>query len=190
MRAKALFSLVIQRYTRRLAWLLAALLFSLSALAAPATELYEAEVEAGGQDATARNKAIRAALQQVLVKVSGNRQILQREGVARELGNASSLVQQYRFRKEGEGDEGRLWLRASFDSTAINRMLRRHRLPVWGTRPTVLAWLAVDRKGQRRFLTRERFPSAYRAMKQAAQRRGLTLLSPLLDLEDRRALKA
>ncbi len=172
-------------------WLCGMLLFApLMLRAAPSARLYEAEVPASGQDATARNKAIRAALQQVLVKVSGNRKILRRPGIARELDKASRLVQQYRFRVMGAGEGAATRLNARFDADAINRLLRRHHLPVWGTRPAVLAWLAVDREGRRRFLSRERFPRVYASMKQTARKRGLTLLFPLLDLQDRRALKA
>ncbi len=171
--------------------------------------LYEVEVAVEGQSADQRRTAIREAFYQVLVKVTGHRQLngnIQR--------NASRYVQQYRYRTieaaavevvdksiaddqllEGEleieeaveevvmGPEHLLWVR--FDSIAVNRLLREKNLPIWGAaRPSIVIWLSQERQGQRTMLQPEMLPEMVLAVEEHAQQRGLSIMLPLMDMED------
>ena len=100
-------------------------------------DLYAAEVTVDGRDTRARNAAFAQALDRVLVKVTGSRDVLADDALAGLRRDAPSLVQQWSYTADG------LW--AAFDASAINRTLRDARLPEWGSqRPRTLLWVAVD----------------------------------------------
>ena len=176
-----------------------ALLLVLAAGLASAAEvagLYEAEVPVSGQQRTERERALRTALLQVLVKVSGGRAVTQDPGVAKALQSPSQYVQQYRYRTvygasraSREVRPGRvLW--AQFDRDAVNRLLRERELPIWGkARPAILVWLAVERDGRRVLVGSDDASTIPSALESRAVARGLPLLIPLLDLEDQSRLR-
>lgn len=78
----------------------------------------------------------------------------------------------------------------TFDKAAVDKLLHANNLPIWGaTRPAMLVWVAVQ-DGQERFLLGGDVEHPLnRALAGEAQRRGLPLLQPLMDLEDRYALR-
>ena len=190
---------------RSLPFLLALLVFLLPypevARAVQVAGLYQAEVPVAGQSAEQRNQAIRAAFAQVLVKVSGRPGIAARKELAAALGNAARYVQQYSYLdapppgsgaaqgKAGEWEPPRL-LQVSFDGRAVDSLLRGLNLPVWGpNRPSILVWIASQKGGKRRLLALEEDEPVRNALAQAAAERGLPLLFPLMDLEDRGRLQ-
>jgi hypothetical protein len=163
---------------------------------AEAPGLYIAEVPVAGQQAEQRNGAIRDAFRKVLVKVTGNRGVVKREGPKLAIEKAAGYVQMYRYRLAPEGDstgigqEPQRLLEVEFDEGAVSRMLRQNGLPVWGgNRPLVLVWLGIEKEGRRVHLT----PGLDVAIEQAAlgvgRDRGLPLLLPLMDFEDRSGLQ-
>jgi len=92
-------------------------------------------------------KSFKAALGQVLVKVTGRRDAAGDMAMLEQFGDAGRLVQQYRI---NPGDE--VWVR--FDEVALRRELDRVGESIWGAeRPTTLVWLVVDdTRGGRRLL--------------------------------------
>ncbi|HEB96154.1 MAG TPA: DUF2066 domain-containing protein [Sedimenticola thiotaurini] len=180
---------------RHLAVLLFAVLLPLLPGALPAAVvegLYRTEVPVAGTEAAQRNEAIRTALRQVLVKVSGVRRpgLLQR--VEGELASAPGYVLQYSYRVDPDaagGGDGRV-LQVSFDPAAVKRLLQQAGLPVWSeNRPSVLVWLGSERNGRRRLLEPDPQSPVLKAIRQAARERGLPLLFPLGDLEDQARLQ-
>jgi hypothetical protein len=154
--------------------------------------LYEAEVPAAGRDAGARDAALGVALEEVLARLTGSRAAPQTAAGARLLESPGRFVEQYRFNESPASDDQprRLMLWAQFDGVSLARELRQVGLPYWGAeRPDVLVWLAVDDRGRRYLLSESGERPAAEAMRQAAQRRGLPLTLPLLDLEDQGALQ-
>jgi hypothetical protein len=167
--------------------------------------LYEVEVAVEGQSSDQRRTAIREAFYQVLVKVTGHRQLN-----GNILRSASRYVQQYRYRTievvvdeliaddqplEDElkieasieevalEPEYLLWVR--FDSIAVNRLLREKELPIWGAaRPSIVIWLSQEQQGQRTMLQPEMLPEMALAVEEQAQQRGLSVMLPLMDMED------
>ncbi len=186
----------------RLAWLLSGLFFALtfpmSVFSAEVRGLYETEVLVTSQGQDERNEAIRAALDEVLIRVSGDRNT---PGVAALQGLYSrslQLVQQYRYRalprvagqrdEQGPGQAQMLWIR--FDPAAIDQSLRKAGVPLWGqVRPATLVWVVVDEGGKRSLMGADTLPQLKKMMQQQAQRRGLPLFVPLWDLEDQAALR-
>lgn len=117
-----------------------------AALAVRVDNLYSAEVPLGS-GSRAQQNAFDAALAQVLVKVTGRRDIAASSVVASNFGDASRFVQQYRTNPDGQ-----IWV--LFDEVALRRELDNLGESVWGIeRPTTLVWLVLDEGfGQRRML--------------------------------------
>ncbi|MCA1798794.1 MAG: DUF2066 domain-containing protein [Xanthomonadaceae bacterium] len=172
-----------------IALLAAAILFPVSALAQN-EPLYEASVPVADQSESQRVAALRAALGAVLVKVTGDREAPARQWAQGLLGDAGMLVQQFRYeRQESVDAEITLHLRARFDPAALLRALRERSVPIWGReRPATLVWLAYDDGTTRGLVDSTAPPEIRAAIEGAAMARGLPLVWPLLDLEDRAAL--
>lgn len=180
------------------------LVFSLfgSALAENVSDLYVAEIPVKGQGAEVRRAAITKAFKKVLVKVSGDRNLPLQGELRKVVSRANSTVQQYSYRMLAASDHlagngaakktspDRM-LRVQFDQQAVNRQLRQHGIPVWGSsRPSTLIWLGIEERG-RRSLYRPEFGRGLRnALQQTASSRGLPVLFPLMDIEDSSNLQA
>ena len=173
------------------ATLLLALTLAFAAQAETLGNLYEAETPVMGQSGQARAEGIKDAFARVLVKVSGDRGLLGNPQIGELLKRASSYVQQYRYRALETGQAGDtdrlLWVR--FDQRAVNRLLRESGVPVWGvTRPSVLVWLGEERGASRSLISPERQGGLKSVLNSVAGDRGLPLVQPLMDLQDRNAL--
>lgn len=183
----------IKNHPRRLLLLLLILPLTITQALAD-DDLYAAEVPVAGEDAASRTEAITQALVQVLVKVTGRRNIAAQSAVAELLGQASQYVQQYRYRlgappvgdEAGAGGQPQRFIWVKFDKPALDRALRAAGFPAWsGTRPRLLVWLASDINGRRQLFNPETVPGSRQVMIDRAAQRGLPLRLPLLDLEDR-----
>ncbi len=155
--------------------------------AAQVPDLYQAEVTLPEGD-KGLDQAFAAALRQVLVKLTGRR-AAGGAVIASQLGDPVALVEQYRNVSADRISVG-------FDAIALRRALDQAGLPVWAEeRPATLVWLATDRgQGQRDILTSAdgrggaRGSSARRLLLNAGKARGLPLILPLVDAQDRGAL--
>jgi hypothetical protein len=158
--------------------------------------LYESETPVSGQSAQARAKGIHDAFANVLVKVSGDRSLLDNPNLAPLLKKASGFVQQYRYKSlssvsgETRGEiPGRL-LWARFDARAVNRLLRESNIPVWGeTRPSMLIWLGEEEGASRYLLSPDREADLKQHLSWVADKRGMPLIWPLMDIEDQNAIQ-
>lgn len=138
-------------------WVLAALLAAAPAAAqrvegdrASGQGLYEAEVQVRTQAEGERNAAYARALAQVFAKLSGDRGIANRPGVAQELRRASEYVDGFDYRQdESVGATGapsfRTMLVVRFVPEAVDSLVAALGLPVWPQpRPKPVVWLAID----------------------------------------------
>ncbi len=150
--------------------------------------LYQATVAVADESAAKRNPAIKQALIQVLVKLTGDRNIRSSSDIAPLLDRPERFVQQYRYRQvddQEEQDVQSTELLVQFDEKALNEGLRSYGLTVWGKeRPSVLVWLAQEQNETRRLVSFENSPEYLNMLDEGAAARGLSLLFPLLDLED------
>ncbi|WP_456408298.1 DUF2066 domain-containing protein [Thiolapillus sp.] len=155
--------------------------------------LYSVEVPIADTTPEARKASIRQAFEQVLAKASGHRNLKGRSGMKGLLKQAEDYVQQFRYRSEPaekEGEPHRRWMWVAFEKSAIQKALAKLGLSVWDKgRPEVLLWLAKDVKGRRVLLDPEKDLALVQALNVAAERRGLPLLLPLMDLEDQTAMR-
>ena len=149
-----------------------ALFVAAPAAAMTASGLYNAEVPVSGAGAADLKAGYEAGLRQVLIRVSGSRDVLQREGVAGLLEDAESLLLSYQVRK----DQGLTRMQMSFGAVGVNRALASVNAPVWGAnRPLTLAWIAVEDRGQRQLITRADGLSSAQSGSSAASWRQLLL---------------
>lgn len=166
---------------------------------APVVDLYAAEVPLRSPDNL--DNAFRAALTQVLVKVTGRPEIVQDQIALAAFSNPSALVQQYR-----QSGDGQIWVQ--FDRVALKNMLDGMGQPIWGAdRPSTLVWVVVDSGGGRREILPaepdadgegsafspgqpDRASRSARAVRDtllaSASRRGVPVILPLVDSEDLR----
>lgn len=158
--------------------------------AAVVSGLYEAEVAVADQSESTRRQALREALAQVLVKLTGDSEAGSRSDARPLLDDAERYLQQYRYREYLEktadgGRETRQFLWAVFDANTLDEGIRRAGLPTWGReRPASLVWLVVETDAGRQLAGLEQGAEYLEPLERAARARALPLLVPLLDLED------
>ena len=171
-----------------------AVLLATSARAAELPDLYEAEVPVSSQESGERESALGLALRRVFTKVTGQRNVDLHEPLAAALKVPRHFVQQFQYRSVRGGDpeageEESLQLWAKFDAELVDALLRGADLTVWGrSRPSTLVWLSVESAEGRDLLAAEDASPYFRSIEEGAQRRGIPVVLPLLDLEDRLAL--
>jgi uncharacterized protein len=172
--------------------------FAVHAIKVPG--LYEIEVAVEDQSEVLRTEALETAFRLVLIKLTGDRQAPGRTALQPLMTQAQNYLQQYRYRaipvteilESGEIIEileTRLWVK--FDEANLNQALRGLSVPVWGReRPSTLIWLALGDNEGRRLVGFEEAPELIEAIEDRASQRGISLLHPLLDLDDNAALRA
>jgi hypothetical protein len=107
------------------------LVFLLTLLAltqvAVAGGLYTGEVPVATQADAERTEALKGALAQVIVRLSGDSAALTKPEVAKAVANAERYVQQYQYAQETVSEGGqaqtRLTLQAQFDREAVDQLL-------------------------------------------------------------------
>lgn len=164
------------------------LLFGDSAEAAVVRDLYSARVPVTGQSDRALADGARAALEEVLVKVSGSNRVLKNAAIAEALAEARSQVLTYAFeRADSNGEE--LLARFEFDRSYVAGLLMRAGEPLWtANRPVVLVWLVTDGPEGRQFVNRDTDRTALTQLYEVFSRRGVPIQLPLFDLADTAAL--
>lgn len=82
------------------------------------------------------------------------------------------------------------YLDVSFAKNLIDQLLADADIPIWDSnRPSVLVWMVLqDPNGEREMLSADSQPEIMALLQDFAARRGLPIIFPLLDFEDRRNL--
>lgn len=144
--------------------------------------LDRAQIEVTSRSVSERNRALKEALEQVIVKNSGSSDALSNPVVAVQLANPDTFLTQYGYLE----DNGKLLWRGQFDLRRIINLLRQAHLPVWSQqRPLVLFWLSVaDQYGERKILNDAADSNLWHAFTDDAQAKGLPIIFPLMDLDD------
>lgn len=179
-------------------WLVmvAAVLLGAFAHAEVVPGLYHATVLVPAQDVKSRNAAITTGLEQVLIKVSGSASVRDLPVINTALGQSQQYLDAYRYASTSEqitteqGVHAATRLELTYNRVAIDRLLHQAGLPLWpDNRPAVLLWVVADvPELGRTLVTPADQPAFYDAVTAAAAARGLPVIRPLLDLEDRLAV--
>ncbi len=117
---------------------------------ATASGAYEAEVPVNSQADADRNGALSRALGVVLGKLSGDRSVMARPGVAQALRGAKDYVASYDYRQDQSTSASgapsfRTMLVARFREDEVDGLISALGLPLWPQpRPKPVVWLAID----------------------------------------------
>ena len=148
--------------------------------------LYRAVVSVEDRSEDTRSDAIETAGKQVLTRVTGYRDPDAREEMEAVMDRLEGLVDSFRYTTD---DDDELKLEVQFDSDALDRAIRDAEAPLWGReRPRTLVWLAIRDGGERELLTEEEARERAPELLEVAEARGLPLLFPIMDIEDRSAV--
>jgi uncharacterized protein len=161
-----------------------ALLAAPQARALLVDDLYAAEIAVSNQGEAERRRAYREALQQVIVKVTGEHRWLQHSRIRTAINNAENYVAEVGYRSTGLDSH----IVVRFDQQQLDTLLYEEDIPVWDrNRASVLLWVTVQGADGRRDMLGS--SSEHVLLEQArlfSTERAVPVLFPLLDLTDRR----
>ena len=142
---------------------------------------YSVERAVENQSASERNRVAQEGLLAMLTRVTGLLSVPRTESVRAALANPSRYYSEFKFfTKDDE-----TMLRVTYQKSAIMNLVRENQLPIWWTsRPTVLAWVAVEENGRRSILGAESEHPLRDELEARARARGLELRLPLMDVDD------
>jgi hypothetical protein len=145
-------------------------------------DLYDAKVAVVDQSEASQNAAIKQALKQVFIKVSGSQELLKHSHISKNLAKASTLIRLYTYEK----NQNQLYLVVNFDQEKVQNAIRTAGFPVWDKRrPDTILWLAIEPAGQdKQLLNQELQPDLVKRLREQAQKRGIKIVLPVWDLND------
>ncbi|KAA8601304.1 hypothetical protein F0Z19_1031 [Vibrio cyclitrophicus] len=159
-------------------------IFCFSVSAVEVTDLYQDILKVDDKSQDTRLAASRKALLNVLVKVSGDESADQNKLAQQRTKNISDYMLKFEY---DEKANGQLNLVVKFEARKINELIKELNLPLWGVqRPLVAIWLGIEDNWRRELVTQESYPQLEQLIYDKAGRRGLPVVVPLLDLQDRR----
>ena len=166
-------------------------LFTTNSFATEIVDLYQSQQPVANQEEKERTRVSPNILSQVLLKVVGDRALLNATDLTPILAQVSTLIQQSQYRRlnvfaDDLTEPDQLALSLKFNESSVNQALTTLRLPIWSkSRPDVMIWLAIDDGDTRRILSADDAEATYtKALHQAALQRGLPILLPIMDLQD------
>jgi len=164
--------------------LLCAALVPLHAVAVDAVPwLYEVSVPVASQAPADRRSASGDALLIMLSRATGLAHVPRTEPVTEALGSPERFYNTFSYATD---DEGALHLVVQFDPAAVLDLLKRAGLPIWrSARERVVAWLVLEDGGERSLGSADTADGLADVLQERARARGVDLVVPLLDLEDR-----
>ncbi|UPH44529.1 DUF2066 domain-containing protein [Methylophaga pinxianii] len=163
------------------------------ASAAEVTDLYQAQAPVESQSEQERHRLAPKLLQQVVIKVVGDRRAVEQADISALITDAERYIDKFYYQQVPYGDDktmgNQLVLTLDFNANGVNTALQRIGLPVWDkVRPESLIWMAVEYAGKQQLIGEGDEDSLLLQVEQAAKQRGIPLLLPLMDLEDQTQL--
>ncbi|MFZ3404734.1 DUF2066 domain-containing protein [Aeromonas salmonicida] len=150
--------------------------------AAQVTDLYQGKAPTSGDMVAAQSQA----LGDVLVKVTGKRDILTQPDVVKALAAPGDYVQHYGYQDVGPVK----FLKADFNVAKVNVLISQSKFALLGpARPQMALWLVIN-EGERRILPDQSSDGWASALRTQSQAMGLPVSIPLMDLDDNMAVNA
>ena len=170
--------------------------------------LYSQQIPVTNDGEAERNRAFSEAFAAVVVKVSGDPRWLENPAIERAIAQAQNYVEATSYISKliqlpiedntasADTDEEQFYtaeqrtISINFAAALIDELLADAGIPVWdGNRPSVLVWMVLQNSaGDREFLTADSNPEIVQVMQDFAAARGLPIIFPVLDFEDRKTL--
>ncbi|WP_297482676.1 DUF2066 domain-containing protein [uncultured Photobacterium sp.] len=153
--------------------------------AATVNDLYQTQVTLIGNDQQADQAAREQGLANVLVKISGNTDVLDNAAIKTAITNSGYYISQFGYSQVN----GQHVIDLSFDKNQIKQLLIKSKASIWkDQRPNILVWM-VDSDGQQRNILWDQSANGLvNDTKQAADSRGLPLTFPVGDMTDATAV--
>ncbi len=175
-------------------WLIA-LIFaftSMSSLAQSVADFDVAKISVANQSQGEFQAALPKALDQLLIKISGNPGINTLPSIQEQTQNASAWVKSYSYEKSDSADESSpLVLNVTFDIKSIYQLLRQANQSIWSSnRPKVLVWVTQQTPQGITLLTNSSTLDELQTLKDIAWQRGLMIELPNGDEQDQALLSA
>lgn len=142
----------------------------------------KAQIQVDDQSQRTQQQALKKALRQVIIKLSGSADVITNPGVKAALSSPQSFLRSYRFGFEGD----KTFYIAEFDQAKLSALLQREMLPLWGAvRPETIVWIAEEREdGSRTILDESSVSTLNDTLEHTAKERGVPISFPLMDLTD------
>lgn len=162
-----------------------ALLF-MSFLALPSyaltqVNIFTSEVAINEEDKNPEANARRVGMEQVLVRATGNTEVVNNETVQKALRQSAQYLSQLSYGEEGESAT----LKMTFNAAQVRSLLTQAQLPYWpDTRANILVWLVEEQNYDRSIAWEHSGTELAQSIQQNAQRRGLPLTIPVGDFDD------
>jgi hypothetical protein len=161
--------------------------FAVPTRAIKVDSLYRGSVPVASQSALDRTQAVQSAITQVLIKVSGNSQIVNNTELKAHLNSAETLVQEFSYVSvPATNNKQPYLLTIQFDANGINQWLRDAGAPIWGqNRPLMVAWVEFEVPPRApEIISSDNTHEIAAFLKRTAEQRGLPLMLPLMDMAD------
>lgn len=156
------------------------ILISTSAPAVEVENLYRGKILVTDKTQKTRVKAHRWAIEQVLTKVTGSRDILEDKTVQYEIRvRTANYIKSFSFVTD---EQDRTFLVDEFDQTKIDQLIRKVNGAIWGQRrPLTSIWLVLEEGNRRQIVTQDNFPQLAEVLNQSAENRGVPVVIPTMD---------
>lgn len=156
------------------------------AFAVKLNTLYQEKVPVNTQSVTERNLAMQKALARVLIKISGDEEIISNPKIKTRLHSAEMLAQEYTYFTTNSPGSRPFILQVNFDINGVNQWLRDANAPVWGqNRPAILSWVVIEAThSAAEIISNHSNNSLVEQFKQSAEKRGIPLIFPNMDAVD------
>ena len=127
------------------------------------------------------DRAAREALEAALLRLSGDRELLEHPAVSAALSSARSNLSLYQF----ERADGITRFVAHIDQAVLEALIKEANGTVWAeARPPILVWLVIDNPAGRRFGNSSAEQSLWADLSAAFDSLGVNVRQPLYDLSD------
>lgn len=150
--------------------------------------LYQGTVPVASQSQSDWQLAVPQALSQVLIKLSNNPQIIQMRQIQSQIKQASNNVESYSYITNPtptNNNQNNLMLQVQFYPQAIDQLLQQAGINhIQTSRPLLLIWLVVQNQQGLQFVSNDSSNPLVAVLQDNANRRGMPILFPMLDLQD------
>jgi hypothetical protein len=160
-------------------------LVSNSTIAIKVNSLYSTKIPVSTQSAQERINSAPLGIGEVLIKVSGDTQILNNPKIKSRLTTSDSLIEEFSYNNTTNGKQPYL-LELHFDNKAVNQWLRDASAPIWGqTRPLILTLATLTTPEHPiQIINNNPANKITQLLIDNAERRGLPITLPLMDITD------
>lgn len=159
-------------------------------------DLYQASVAIDSQNSRDKALALKKALAAVMIKVGGEKSVLDNDVIKDALSDYNSYLSQYRYQQKTLPvvneltPNKQLFLLASFNEEKINQLFHDANLALWGSlRPQVLLWLVDEQGLSRNIISNSSTSNLPSTISDFSSQRGLPIMLPLMDLTDANEIK-